>query len=79
MSSLGIVSKVLGTVSKLSVVFKRLNFKQCLIYTWLNFQNDGFDSKFYFLVEKQQHYIKQFCLKLHSSLNNVVLNSNVFV
>ena len=54
-------------------ISKRLNnFKQSLIYTWLNFQNDGFDSKFYFLVETQQHYIKQFGLKLHSSLNNVV-------
>ena len=61
-----------GVVSKLSVVFKLLNFKQCLIYTWLNFQNDGFDSKFYFLIEKQQHYIKQFCLKLHTSLDNIV-------
>ena len=40
--------------------------------TLLNFQNDGFESKFYLLLEKQQHSLKQFCLKLHSSLNNVV-------
>ena len=63
---------MLGTVSKLPLISKRLNFKQRLIYTSLNFQNDGFDSKFYFLVDKQQHYIKQFCLKLHSSLDNIV-------
>ena len=29
-------------------IFKRLNIKQCLIYTGLDFQNDGFDSEFYF-------------------------------
>ena len=32
----------------------------------------------YILVEKQQHSIKQFCLKLHSSLSSVVYNLNVF-
>ena len=40
----GSYQTVLGTVSKLSFILKRLNFKQSLIYTWLNFQNDGFDS-----------------------------------
>ena len=45
-------------------ILKRLFIEQCLIYTWLNFHNNGFDSKFYFLVEKQQHSFQQFRLKL---------------
>ena len=76
------------SVIKLYVVYNMLDVSHCycnrlqtityfktfksLIYKWLNFKNDGFDSKFYFLVEKQQHSIKQFCLKLHTSLDNIV-------
>ena len=47
-------------------------FKQKLICTWLNFENDDFDNTLYFLNPEYEHFIKQFCLKIHSSLNNIV-------
>ena len=34
------------TVSKSSLISKRLNFKQCLIHVRLNLQNDGFNNNF---------------------------------
>ena len=55
-----------------TIAYFKTNFKQSLIHNWLNFQNDDFDTKFYFLVEKPQHSIKKFCLKLHTSLDNIV-------
>ena len=62
----------LGTVAKLWQILKRLIFKQCLIYTWLNFKNDDFNNKLYFLIQIKQHFFKRYCLKIHISLNNAV-------
>ena len=50
-------------VSKLSLILKCSNFKQRLIYTWLNFKNDGFDNEFYFLNQKINVSLNNFVLK----------------
>ena len=60
------------SVSKLSVLSKRLIFKQILIFMLLNFKNDGLVNNFYFLNAKNKHFILQFRLKTHSLLNNGV-------
>ena len=63
----------LGTIAYLKTFFE-----QCLIYMFnlhvitcnlhvIKLLGNCFDNKLYFLVEKQQYFIKQFCLKLNSS------------
>ena len=51
------------------LILKRLIFKT---NKWINFQNDGFDNKLYFLIQKkiQKNFMKQ-------CLNGIVLNLNV--